>query len=234
MEHHVENLRKKIKARQDRLREAKEKNEAKREKWIRVNLIRRVLFGESFNLRVYVAKARIEQRHPYLSVAQKERIDVLFKNYRRRAFWAMADNGLMPKGLLNETIEALDNSSIMNKALIMNISDTTSASNTSTEDSANGSSAKDEGFNDSIKDNLDKEDLDLPRLVEYLDDPLEVGSTDYHKILGISSMDQQDNFEKWLNAKEKAEFPDPPEIPFDDTTTFEDFSGSFVASTVEF
>ena len=179
---HVENLRKKTKARQDRIKEAKEKNEAKREKWIKVNLIRRVLFGDSFNLRCYVAKARMDQRHPYLSVSQKERIDVLFKNYRKRAFWAMADNGLMPKGLLNESIAALDNSSIMNKALIMDISGTSRAS---TDSSANGSSANDEGFNDSIKDNLEKEDHDLPRLVDYLDDPLEVGSTEYYKILGI-------------------------------------------------
>ena len=47
-------------------------------------------------------------------------------------------------------------------------------------------------------------------------------------------MGQQDDFEKWLNDKEKAEYPDPPEIPFDDTTTFRDFDGSFVSSTVEF
>ena len=85
---------------------------------------------------------------------------------------ALLETGLLHlQGLLNESIDALDNSSIMNKALIMNISGTTSASNTSIDTSANGSSAKDEGFNDSIKDNLDKEDQDLPRLVDYLDDP---------------------------------------------------------------
>ena len=56
---------------------------------------------------------------------------------------------------INESISALDNSSIMNKALIMDISDTSWAS---ADSSASGSSAKDEGFNDSIKDNLDKED----------------------------------------------------------------------------
>ena len=47
-------------------------------------------------------------------------------------------------------------------------------------------------------------------------------------------MGKQDDFEKWLNDKEKAEYPDPPEIPFDDITTFGDFDGSFVSSTVEF
>ena len=91
-------------------------------KWIRINLIRRVLFGPSFNLRCFIAKARIAQRHPYLSVAQKERIMVLFKNYRRRVFWAIADNGLMPKGLLNESISALDGNSVLNEAVIMNLS----------------------------------------------------------------------------------------------------------------
>ena len=134
----------------------------------------------------------MDQRHPYLSVSQKERIDILFKNYRKRTFWAMADNGLMPKGLLNESISALDNSSIMNKAITMDISETSRAS-------ASGSSAKDEGFDDSIKDNLEKEDNDLPRLIDYMDDPMKVGSTDYHKILDVSTMDQQDAFEKWLN-----------------------------------
>ena len=47
-------------------------------------------------------------------------------------------------------------------------------------------------------------------------------------------MGQQDAFEKWLNNKEKAEYPDPPEIPFDDTTTFKEFDSSFASSTVEF
>ena len=81
---------------------------------------------------------------------------------------------------------------------------------------------------------LEKEDNDLPRLIDYLDDPMEVGSTDYYKILDISTMDQQDAFEKWLNDKEKAVYPDPPEIPFDDTTTFKEFDSSFASSTVEF
>ena len=91
----------------------------------------------------------------------------------------------------------------------MDISETSRAS---ADSSASGSSAKDEGFDDSIKDNLEKEDNDLPRLIDYMDDPMKVGSTDYHKILDVSTMDQQDAFEKWLNDKEKAEHPDPPEI----------------------
>ena len=35
----------------------------------------------------------------------------------------MADNGLRPKGLLNESIKALDSRSVLNNAQIMDISD---------------------------------------------------------------------------------------------------------------
>ena len=40
----------------------------------------------------------------------------------------MADNGLMPKGLLNESIAALDISSVLSKAQIMDFSAISSAS----------------------------------------------------------------------------------------------------------
>ena len=63
---------------------------------------------------------------------------------------------------------------------------------------------------------------------------MEIGAMDYHGLLKISTIDQQDAFQKWLNDQEKAEYPDPPEIPFDDTTTFKEFDSSFASSTVEF
>ena len=55
---------------------------------------------------------------------------------------------------------------------------------------------------------------------------MEMGSTDYHGLLGVSTIDQQDAFEKWLNNKEKADYPDPPELPFNDTMTFKEFDSS--------
>ena len=44
---------------------------------------------------------------------------------------------------------------------------------------------------------------------------MEVGWNDYHGILGFSTMSQTDDFEKWLNDQEQAEYPDPPEISYD-------------------
>ena len=85
-----------------------------------------------------------------------------------------------------------------------------------------------------ISKNLDQEDKDLPRLVNYLDDPMEVGWNDYFDHLNVSASSKQSAFEKWLNDQEQIEYPDPPEIPYDDTKTFEEFDSSFASSTVEF
>ena len=70
--------------------------------------------------------------------------------------------------------------------------------------------------------------------MDYLDDPVEVRWNDYHGILDISTMSQADKFEKWLNDQEKAEYPDLPEISYNDGKIFDEFDSSFASSSVEF
>ena len=47
-------------------------------------------------------------------------------------------------------------------------------------------------------------------------------------------MSQADKFEKWLNDQEKAEYPDLPEISYNDGKIFDEFDSSFASSSVEF
>ena len=102
----------------------------------------------------------------------------------------MADQGLMPKGLLNEYIRSLKNNSVLYNAIIMDPNfDLDASLHRSTNDN-------DKGFDDSLILILEKDDNDLPRLIDYLDDPMEVGWNDYHGILDVSTMSQADKFEK--------------------------------------
>ena len=101
-------------------------------------------------------------------------------------------------------------------------------------DSLSLSVTGDEGYEDNFLNNLENEDKDLPRLIDYLDDPWEsAGWFDYQDLLNISNPGEQDAFEKWLKAQSEKEYP-PAFNLFDDTNTFDEFDSSFASSSLDF
>ena len=214
------------------------KDEKKRETWIKANLIRRVLFGPKYNLRFLTAASRIEQRYPWLSLEQSQSIVETFKLYRRKVYWIFVDRGMMPEDSLDETYPSISPSSSMNEAFIANYEDSEGSEN---EDGAFGMNnvlealpSPDLGFDESIS-HAPNIDLKIqPKLVSFIDDPMDMENQDYMKALNMTNEERLLSLEYMLDEIDQTFYPDPPDITFDNSDVFEEFDSSFSSSCLDY
>ena len=59
-------------------------------------------------------------------------------------------------------------------------------------------------------------------MVDYIDNPLEMTIQDYLRSLDDSSEGKLNSIESMLNDLESTEYPDPPEISFDNSKVFDE------------
>ena len=66
-----------------------------------------------------------------------------------------------------------------------------------------------------------------------MDDPHEMTIQDYLKSLDVSSEGKLNSIESMLNDLERTEYPDPPEISFENSKVFDKFDSSFASSCLD-
>ena len=71
-------------------------------------------------------------------------------------------------------------------------------------------------------------------MIDFIDDPLEMETQDYMKALDISSEERLLSIEYVLNEMDKTQYPDPPDITFDNSRVFDESDSSFASSCLNF
>ena len=90
------------------------------------------------------------------------------------------------------------------------------------------------GFNESITHAPNIDDNINPRMIDFIDDPLEMEIQDYIKALDITNEDWLFSLEYMLDEMDQTKCPDPPEITFDNSEVFDEFDSSFASSCLNF
>ena len=128
----------------------------------------------------------------------------------------------MPEGILDETYPSIGpNSSILDKAFIGDINKDNKDGSDYSEDNFNlgdileALPSPDLGFNESISHAPNIDDKINPGMIDFIDDPLEMEIHDYMKALDITSEDRLLSIEFMLDEMDQTQYPDPPEITFD-------------------
>ena len=80
----IEKRRDRMKASEELVIKYRVSQDKKRDVWIYVNRVRRILFGQSFDNRVFKGYSRMEVMNPWLSKIQKARIVDIFKAYHKK------------------------------------------------------------------------------------------------------------------------------------------------------
>ena len=90
------------------------------------------------------------------------------------------------------------------------------------------------GFDESISHAPNIDDKIKPRLVDFVDDPLEMENQDYMKALNMTNEERLLSLEYMLDEIDQTFYPDPPDITFDNSEVFDEFYSSFASSCLDY
>ena len=90
------------------------------------------------------------------------------------------------------------------------------------------------GFDESISHAPNIDNKIKPRLIDFIDDPLEMENQDYMKALNMTNKERLLSLEYMLDEIDQTFYPDPPDITFDNSEVFDNFDSSFDLSCLDY
>ena len=90
------------------------------------------------------------------------------------------------------------------------------------------------GFDESISHAPNIDNKIKPRLIDFIDDPLEMENQDYMKALNMTNKERLLSLEYMLDEIDQTFYPDPPDITFDNSEVFDNFDSSFDSSCLDY
>ena len=144
----------------------------------------------------------------------------------------------MPEDSLDETYPSINPGSSMNEAFIADYEDSEGSDNEGGAFEMNNVlealPSPDLGFDESIS-HVPNIDLKiLPKMVSFIDDPMDMENQDYMKALNMTNEERLLSLEYMLDEIDQTFYPDPPDITFDNSDVFEEFDSSFSSSCLDY
>ena len=90
------------------------------------------------------------------------------------------------------------------------------------------------GFDESVSHAPNIDNKIKPRMINFIDDPMDMENQDYMKALNMTNEERLLSLEYMLDEIDQTFYPDPPDITFDNSEVFDNFDSSFDLSCLDY
>ena len=90
------------------------------------------------------------------------------------------------------------------------------------------------GFDESVSHAPNIDNKIKPRMINFIDDPMDMENQDYMKALNMTNKERLLSLEYMLDEIDQTFYPDPPDITFDNSEVFDNFDSSFDLSCLDY
>ena len=90
------------------------------------------------------------------------------------------------------------------------------------------------GFDESVSHAPNIDNKIKPRMINFIDDPMDMENQDYMKALNMTNEERLLSLEYMLDEINQTFYPDPPDITFDNSEVFDNFDSSFDLSCLDY